>query len=413
MATFTAIRNAKQTAGTLAGVLRYIMQDEKTSLDGISLVMGNNCLAQSAYTEMQTTKQRFKKTDGQQFFHFVQSFSPSEKVTPQEVNAIGLELAQREFPGYEAVVATHIDTDHLHNHIVVNSVSFETGKKLHQNTADLMKHRQANDEICAAHGLSVLPPQQEKKSQGMSSREYRSAVKGESWKLQLMFVIDECMRFARSKEEFIALMKSEGYDVKWTDSRKSITYTCPNGMKCRDDRLHEAKYTKERMEHEFRNRAEIIHGGIETEESPNHSMDSVTRGLERADSPFVGHLQETDKLPDLRPNRGTDAFCAGVAANGGTGWEEERTFIFSAENQTTRVASRPGQSDQIHCRSGMLIGAMCGVLQFGADLGRISPTAPVKDATTIPHRIDRKRWKKLMRKQLAMGHKIGDITAMI
>ena len=147
MATFTAIRNAKQTAGTLAGVLRYIMQDEKTSLDGISLVMGNNCLAQSAYTEMQTTKQRFKKTDGQQFFHFVQSFSPSEKVTPQEVNAIGLELAQREFPGYEAVVATHIDTDHLHNHIVVNSVSFETGKKLHQNTADLMKHRQANDEI--------------------------------------------------------------------------------------------------------------------------------------------------------------------------------------------------------------------------------------------------------------------------
>lgn len=162
MATFTAIRNAKQTAGTLAGVLRYITQDEKTRLNGISLIMGSNCVAQSAYTEMLTTKQRFKKTDGQQFFHFVQSFSPDEKVTPQEVNAIGIELAQREFPGYEAVVATHIDVDHIHNHIVVNSVSFETGKKLHQNTSNLMKHRQANDEICAAHGLSVLPSPQEK-----------------------------------------------------------------------------------------------------------------------------------------------------------------------------------------------------------------------------------------------------------
>lgn len=324
-----------------------------------------------------------------------------------------MELAQREFPGYEAVVATHIDTDHIHNHIVVNSVSFETGKKLHQNTADLMKHRQTNDAICIAHGLSVLPEKKQKKSQGMSSREYRSAVKGESWKLQLMAVIDECMRYAQSKDEFISLMKSEGYDVKWTETRKSITYTCPNGMKCRDDRLHEPKYTKEMMEAEFHNRAEIIHGGIETTEPSGYGMDSIARELERTDSPSVGDFQETDELPDLRPNRGTDTICAGVAADGGTGWEEKRTFILSAENQTTRVASRPGQSDQIHCRSGMLIGAMCGVLQFGADLGRISPTVPVKDATTIPHRIDRKRWKKLMRKQLAMGHKIGDITAMI
>ena len=339
----------------------------------------------------------------------MQSFSPSEKVTPQEVNAIGLELAQREFPGYEAVVATHIDTDHLHNHIVVNSVSFETGKKLHQNTADLMKHRQANDEICAAHGLSVLPPQQEKKSQGMSSREYRSAVKGESWKLQLMAVIDECMRFARSKDEFISLMQSEGYDVKWTDTRKSITYTCPNGMKCRDDRLHEPKYTKERMEHEFRNRAEIIHGGIETTEPSGYSMDSVARGLERADSHSVGHLQKTDGLPHLRPNRGTDAFCAGVAADGGTGWEEEREILFSGENQTAGISFQPVSVT----RSARLIGVMGAVLQFGEALGRISPTVPVKDTTTILHRIDRKRWKKLMRKQLAMGHKIGDITAMM
>ena len=404
MATFTAIRNAKQTAGTLAGVLRYITQDEKTRLNDAWLVTGNNCVAQSAYTEMITTKQHFKKTDGQQFFHFVQSFSPDEKVTPQEVNAIGVELAQREFPGYEAVVATHIDTDHIHNHIVVNSVSFETGKKLHQNTADLMKHRQTNDAICIAHGLSVLPEKKQKKSQGMSSREYRSAVKGESWKLQLMAVIDECMRYAQSKDEFISLMKSEGYDVKWTETRKSITYTCPNGMKCRDDRLHEPKYTKEMMEAEFHNRAEIIHGGIETTEPSDHGMDSVARGLGRTDSPSARTFEETGELPDLHPNRGTDTLCASVTANSRTGWEEEREILFSAETKVARDTPQP----RTVTRSARLIGVMGAVVQFGAALERLSVDTLVRDATTLSHRVDRKRWKKIIRKRLAMGHKIDD-----
>ena len=407
MATVTFIPNKAQSTSAMKGVLQYIAQEKKT--ENGSFVSGLNCSPQFCFQEFTATRKLHHKTSSMYFYHYVQSFHPRDPVTPEQAHEIAKEFAEKAWPESEVVVATHVDADHIHSHFVINAVCYESGKMLRQGPTTLAKLRPISDEICIAHGLSVLPPQQEKKSQGMSSREYRSAVKGESWKLQLMFVIDECMRFARSKEEFIALMKSEGYDVKWTDSRKSITYTCPNGMKCRDDRLHEAKYTKERMEHEFRNRAEIIHGGIETEESPNHSMGSVTRGLERADSPFVGHLQETDKLPDLRPNRGTDAFCAGVAANGGTGWEEERTFIFSAENQTAGRAFQPVSVT----RSARLIGVMGAVLQFGEALGRISPTVPVKDATTIPHRIDRKRWRKLMRKQLAMGHKIGDITAMM
>ena len=399
MATVTFIPNKAQSTSAMKGVLQYIAQEKKT--ENGSFVSGLNCSPQFCFQEFTATRKLHHKTSSMYFYHYVQSFHPRDPVTPEQAHEIAKEFAEKAWPESEVVVATHVDADHIHSHFVINAVCYESGKMLRQGPTTLAKLRPISDEICIAHGLSVLPPQQEKKSQGMSSREYRSAVKGESWKLQLMFVIDECMRFARSKEEFIALMKSEGYDVKWTDSRKSITYTCPNGMKCRDDRLHEAKYTKERMEHEFRNRAEIIHGGIETEESPNHSMGSVTRGLERADSPFVGHLQETDKLPDLRPNRGTDAFCAGVAANGGTGWEEERTFIFSAENQTAGRAFQPVSVT----RSARLIGVMGAVLQFGEALGRISPTVPVKDATTIPHRIERKRWRKLMEKKHALGIK--------
>ena len=248
MATFTAIKNRGGGRGALGGVLRYVQQEEKTTWEDRRLVSGWNCTAQSVCSEMQLTKERFHKTDGRQYYHFVQSF-------------------QREFPNFEVLVATHIDTDHLHSHLVVNSVSFQDGRKLHQSAADLQTHRIANDEICVAHGLEILPPPQKQvKQKRMSTREYRSAAKGESWKFRLMNTIDQCMRYAASKEEFISLMESEGYQVRWTDSRKNITYTTPKGMRCRDDRLHEEKYTKEVMEHEFRIRAAIAHGGIEAEE---------------------------------------------------------------------------------------------------------------------------------------------------
>ena len=267
MATFTAIKNRGGGRGALGGVLRYTQQDEKTLWEGQRLVSGWNCTAQAVLSEMQLTKERYRKTDGRQYYHFVQSFSEADDLTPQEAHAIGLELAQREFPNFEVLVATHIDTDHLHSHLIVNSVSFQNVKKLHQSAADLQAHRLASDEICAAHGLEILPPpQKQMKQKRMSSREYRSAAKGKSWKFRLMNTIDQCMKYAETREDFISLMESEGYQVRWIEGRKNITYTTPEGMKCRDDRLHDRKYKKEVMEFEFRIRAEIIYGRVETAE---------------------------------------------------------------------------------------------------------------------------------------------------
>ena len=285
MATFTAVKNRGGGRGALGGVLRYTQQDEKTLWEGQRLVSGWNCTAQSALSEMQLTKERYRKTDGRQYYHFVQSFAETDDLTPQEAHAIALELAQREFPSFEVLVATHIDTDHLHSHLIVNSVSFQDGRKLHQSAADLQAHRLASDEICAAHGLEILPPPQKQvKQKRMSSREYRSAAKGESWKFRLMNAIDQCMRYAETKDEFISLMESEGYQVRWTDSRKNITYTTPNGMKCRDDRLHEIKYTKEVMEYEFRLRTAIVHGGTETvEPTQNHAAAVGTHAFKASD----------------------------------------------------------------------------------------------------------------------------------
>ncbi len=164
------------------------------------------------------------------FYQFVQSFSPEEKVTPEEIHAIGIELAGRLFPDYEVVIATHVDTDHLHSHIFVNSVSCVDGRKLHQNAAELQRQRQVSDEICAAHGLTVLePPRKYAQGKQMRPGEYRSAVKGESWKFQLINTIDLCMSKARTRAEFLCEMERWGYQVRWENARKYITYTAPKG----------------------------------------------------------------------------------------------------------------------------------------------------------------------------------------
>ena len=249
MATFTAIRNKKQAAGVLLNVINYVGQEKKTRWGDARLVTGHNCVPQSSFIEMVTTKNRFRKPDGMQFYHFIQSFSAEDNVTPQEVNAIGLEFAQRQFPDFEVVVATHVDTGHLHNHLVVNSVSCKDGRKFHHGPSDLILNRKVNDEICLAHGLSVLePPEQRSKKKRMKPGEYQAGLRGDSWKLDLIQTINEALEYAIDRESFIENMELEGYEVSWSDKRKHITFTCPNGRKCRDSSLHDETFLKENLE---------------------------------------------------------------------------------------------------------------------------------------------------------------------
>ena len=392
MATFTAIKNRGGGRGALGGVLRYVQQEEKTTWEDRRLVSGWNCTAQSVCSEMQLTKERFHKTDGRQYYHFVQSFAETDDLTPQEAHAIALALVQREFPNFEVLVATHIDTDHLHSHLVVNSVSFQDGRKLHQSAADLQAHRMANDEICVAHGLEILPPPQKQvKQKRMSTREYRSAAKGESWKFRLMNTIDQCMRYAASKEEFISLMESEGYQVRWTDSRKNITYTTPTGMKCRDDRLHEEKYTKEVMEHEFRIRSA---GQAGAAHSGSHS-------------PSAGGFQPEGAVPHPGADGGTDAGCGGSTAAAATGWEEERDFCFSAQSGNGDVGHSMAGPDFAGDYGGY--GGLAGdLVRLGRSLERDQAADPIRDATTMHQHTDRKALRRERQIKIALGHKEDD-----
>ena len=271
-------RKKTQTRQGLWGLLHYCMQDKKTLHNGRKLVTGINCVAQSAFNEMVNTKLQYRKTGGRQYYHIMLSFHPDEPITPETAHEIALRFAEENFPGYEVLVATHVDRHHVHSHFVVNSVNAETGLKFHSDNNEIQRLRDASDKLCLEYGFSVVVPKA-KKVKGMSTAEYHIAEKGQSWKLDLAMAIDEAMRYAVSKKHFIELMEMEGYEVKWKDTHKYITYTCPNGKPCRDIRLHEEKYLKENMEDEFRIRKEIIARaeGSGTEKSGRSKADDELR----------------------------------------------------------------------------------------------------------------------------------------
>ena len=249
-------RQKTQTRQGLKALLNYCSRNAKTTYNGNRLVTGVNCVAQSAYNEMMNTKLRYKKADGRMYYHLLQSFHPDEKLTPETAHEIALRFAKEIFPEYEVLVATHVDRNHIHSHLVINSVNAENGYKYHSDNNEIQRLRDSSDKLCLEYGLSVIESAPSK-VKGMSAREYRSADKGQSWKLDLAMAIDETMCYAVSREHFIRLMGMEGYKVNWSDTRKNITYTCPNGMKCRDNKLHEEKYLKETMTDEFRIRKKI------------------------------------------------------------------------------------------------------------------------------------------------------------
>ena len=255
-----------QTTGYMGAVMRYTMQDKKTEFDGQRLVTGINCQPESVYADFMTTKRLHHKTDGVLFYHMVQSFPKGEAVDQVTAHAAALKLAEY-YEGYEVLVCTHTDREHIHSHFLINLVNFDTGKKLHIAKEQLQELRQRNDQVCMEFSLPVFQPKDRKrKTKTMTVGEYHTAARGQSKKLQLMNLINDCMRHASSREEFIALMESEGYKARWEASRRNITYTMPSGWQCRDRLLFGDKYLKEKMEYEFRIRAEIIHGRAVGEE---------------------------------------------------------------------------------------------------------------------------------------------------
>ena len=426
----------------MKSVMRYVSQVNKTLWNGQQLVSGIGCQPETAFDEFLSTKLLHHKDGGVMFYHMVQSFPKGADVDPRTAHEAARRLAGY-FKGCEVLVCTHVDREHIHSHCIINSVNFETGRKVHMADEQIQELRVRNDQICEELGLPKFQRDEQWQSRGMSNAEYYTAVKGESWKFELMRVIDECMRYAGNREEFLALLRSEGYDAAWTGSRKNITYTTPDGRKCRDNKLHIEKYLKENMEAEF---------GYRTENDNTRNVDAAQKADGRgatAGTQRDGHGAELERAarnagqavsaadaagrrPENAPDKAGSAGSPDRDADERrkfreTGWGPEREVFFRLQSTDREYEDCPDRDSERYeetafgysTRSAEENSPVRMDLSYGGDLVRgavrlgraveqMTDDAPKRDGTTTPPHIDSKHRKKLKQKKTALGHAEDD-----
>ena len=435
-------KKGTQTRGCMKGVMRYVSQLRKTCWDGQQLVSGIGCQPETAFDEFLSTKLLYRKDGGVMFYHMVQSFPKGANVDPRTAHEAARRLAGY-FGGCEVLVCTHVDREHIHSHCIINSVNFETGKRVHMADEQIQELRVHNDQVCEELGLPKFQRDEHRQSRGMSNAEYYTAVKGESWKFELMRVIDECMRCAGNREEFLVLLRSEGYNATWTDGRKNITYTTPDGRKCRDSKLHIEKYLKENMEAEF---------GYRTENDNTRNVDAAQKADGRgatAGTQRDGHGAELERDAQNAARSVSAADAAGrglenapdaggrtdrIERDAGeyrkireTGWEPEREVFFRLQSADREYEERPGHDSGRYEETAFGYGAgsaegnptlrvdfnygsdlLRGAVRLGRAVEQMTDAASPHDAAALPIHIDRKRRRKLQQKKTALGRAEDD-----
>ena len=207
----------------LKNVLSYAGKDEKT--DQQLFVSGINCTPSLAYEQMMATKRRFGKTGGNVAYHGYQSFLTNE-VTPELAHKIGIDTAKQLWGAeYEVVVTTHLNTNNLHNHIVLNSVSFKTGRKFENHISDHIQLRQVSDEICRSHHLFVL---EHSSFYSKSRKEYWISKSGRLSRRDILRRdIDDAVKNAATPDEFKRHLMAKGYTFKRGTEYKHVSIIAP------------------------------------------------------------------------------------------------------------------------------------------------------------------------------------------
>lgn len=205
----------------LEAVINYAMNGEKTE-NGI-LVSGVNCLPQTAYSQMMLTKKAFHKEDGRLGYHIIQSFNGNE-ISPEKCNKIGVELEQQLWGDkYQVLVCTHINKKNVHNHIVLNSVSFIDGSKYHNSNVEIALLRETNDDICRKYGLSIIKSSKAT-TVGDISKSRIANYNRNSGKMELIKAdVDEAIKQATKYQDFIAILSFKGYYIKKSNGSISVS----------------------------------------------------------------------------------------------------------------------------------------------------------------------------------------------
>lgn len=220
----------------LKGIINYVLQSQKTEE---RLTYGYCCDVPEALNTMNETKSVFGKTKGRQYYHFIHSFPPTEKITPQDAHNVAIKFVEqcKKFWGFEMILATHKDRKHIHTHFVMNSVSFIDGHKFHITKKELAEMKELQNQICISLGFSKAPQKGVDMFGKKRNRPSVSRTKSffvfkkhndkqiESYVMDCSRALERAVKMAHNKEQFILLMKSQGFETEWKDSKKHITFT--------------------------------------------------------------------------------------------------------------------------------------------------------------------------------------------
>ena len=227
-------------------IIKYIMNGEKT--EKMMYVSGVNCKPDTAIQEMQDTKKRFDKEDGIISYHLIQSFDGKE-VSPKKCHELGLQYAKELFgDDFQFVVATHLNTDNVHNHIVINSVSFKSGYKFYSNRETKDFIRITSDFICRENGLSVI------KTPWKNKGYYKLYAKNNPYMQLVKKDIDEAISISNSYKGFVSKLESKGYYVSENEDTGLVIERDNSYQVVRPQELFGDNYTKEKIRYRIENK---------------------------------------------------------------------------------------------------------------------------------------------------------------
>ena len=275
-----AVTKIKAIRGTLSKAIAYILNPEKT--DEKLLVSSYGCASETAAREFEWTR-KIAEQKGMNPVriiarHVIQSFEIGE-VTPELAHEIGKQFADEILGGkYEYVLTTHIDKDHVHNHLIFNAVDFVDYHAYKSYKRIYYDMREVSDRLCKENGLSVIPPSQNK---GMGYKEYTEAKRGTSWKQKLKQTIDRLVITAKDYDDFLRLMQEAGYEIK---TGKYISFRAEGQERFTRSKTIGENYTEERIKERIAGR------------TPRRSQRQTTpKGIS-----LIGDIQERIRLIDSR-----------------------------------------------------------------------------------------------------------------
>ena len=298
MAINKTINKWTNTHGAMRNCIEYVLRQDKTS-ELLTYVTGPYCRDEIKYDLVYRTfleeKKMWDKDSGRMYAHNIISWHKDEQITPEQALEFGKEFAENWFSGFQTLVAVHKDKDHIHCHLVTNSVSYEDGRKLHNTKKDLERMKQLTNQMCRERGLTVAEKgkhfdesQIEKGEVIAWSKDkynlFRQQVK-DSFVADCAMAVLKALENCISKEKFIEKMKQFGWNVNWTEKRKHITFQNQDGKKVRDSNLSKTFHldiSKEDLENEFDRNYERVRAEAERTNGADEELAGYYRQVEAA-----------------------------------------------------------------------------------------------------------------------------------